>query len=184
MSSRPNLYREELGPASMRAIGAIAISVLWLLALNISHPYFAKGFDVPILALVAAAVFINPRLALAAGLLAGIIFDAYSNRLFIFHSLYYCMPGAFVLLLGEGFLARSNLLAVILVASLVIFKLIAQYFWLILLGHGDWPVILLHLNWWGAFLLWAGTFLFWEPLGNWLSGRAKDVRFRRGIYGR
>ncbi len=184
MSSRPKLYREELGPAFVKASVALALSVLWLLALNIEHPYFAKGFDVPVFVLAAIAVFVSPKLALAAGLLTGIIADAYSDRLFIFHSIYYCLPGSIVLLIGEGLIARSNLLAMILVLALVIAKFVAQYFWLIPLGHGEWPALLFYINWWGAGVLGGVTFLFWNSLGIWLTGKSSDVKFRSGIYGR
>jgi cell shape-determining protein MreD len=184
VSSRPGLYSEELGPAFVRSIAGLSAAVVWMLALNIAHPSFAKGFDVPLIALAAMAAFVNPRMALVAGLLTGIVFDSYSDRLFVFHSLYYCLPGALVTLLGGGFLARSNLFALILVMALVIAKFVVQYLWLLVLGHGEWPVVLFHLNWWGLVALGAITFMFWGSYGAWLTGRQKDVRFRRGVYGR
>jgi len=153
-------------------------------AANINHPSFAKGFDLPAALLVATAVFVSPKLALVAGLLAGLVCDSYADRLYLFYTLYYAVPGAVVAVFGKGLLAQSNYFAAATVFLLITGKFIAQYIWLISLGHLYWPTVLLELNWWGPFLILILLIAFWKKTGEWLTGKAGTAKFGRGVYGR
>lgn len=175
---------DEIRPAAIRTGFALGIAVLSLISLNIVHPSFAKGFDVPLAVLLLAAVYVQPRLALISGVAAGIICDLYAGRLDFFHTVFYSLPGAMIMFAGEGVLLRSNSVAAGVLFGLIALKFVLQYLLLFVNGHGDWPTALFQLNWWGAFVLIIVAFGLWNKAGVWLSAKPDSVRFRRGVYGR
>lgn len=177
-------FADEIGPAALRTVGILAFAVVLLLSLNIESPRFAKGFDLPLVILLAAAIFVNPRLALFCGLAAGFICDLYAGKLSVFHMAFYSLPGLLGNLLGEGVLFRSNTVAGILVFVFLLLKFFMQYIMLFIFGQGDWLSAFGRINWWGVFLLVVMVIMVWEKLGTWMAARPENIRFRRGIYGR
>jgi len=184
MSNDKSSLTDEIGYATMRTFGLIATTVIFILSLNIDYPKFAKGFDLSLVILLAATVFVNPRLALFCGLIAGFICDLYAGKLSVFHMAFYSLPGLIGPLIVEGVLFRSNTAAGILVFAFIIFKFFLQYLMLFILGQGDWLTAFLRINWWSVFVLVGIVMLFWEKLGFWMAARPERIRFRRGIYGR
>ena len=113
----------------------------------------------------------------------GMICDAYADRLVVLNSIFYALPGALLLVAGESGVFRSPQTGVLLTASLVAAKFIAQYFWLFVLGKGDWPVILLYFGWWGIPFLAVIQFILWRKFGVLISGVDDEPRFKRDLRG-
>ena len=175
---------DEIRPAAIRTCGALFFAVLFVLSLNISHPAFAKGFDIPLAIILLAAVYVQPRLALICGIAAGLVCDLYSGKLILIHTIFYSLPGVLLLFPGEGVLLRSNTVAASVLLGFMIFKFLLQYLLLLVNGYGDWPTVLLKLDWWGVIALVILAFVFWNRAGVWISAKPDSVRFRRGVYGR
>ncbi len=177
-------FTDEIGPAALRTAGLLAISVVSLLAMNIEHPKFAKGFDLPLIVILAAAIYINPRVALYSGLAAGFVCDLYAGKLSVLHIAFYSLPGLMGPLLSEGVLFKSGTIAGVFVFIFILIKFLIQYIMLFVFGQGDWVTAFSRVNWWSVLILVGFVMIFWEKLGAWMSAQPESMRFRRGIYGR
>jgi len=176
--------KEDPWPAIARSTFAVGSSLIALILINNSNPQIAKGFDLPLAVLLAVAIFVSPNVSIVLGLFAGLVADSFGDHLFLLHTIFYCFPALVVLTLGDALVAKTWQVGIALFIALDLVKFFVQYALLFFLGHGDWPVVLLSVNYYGT--IWAGVLvgIFWRSAGTWLSGIRETAVVRRGRFGR
>lgn len=149
-------------PLRLAAMGLLLLLVQ--LAIYLRFPEWRAGMDFYLVFLLLLTGTRGHLIAGSFALAGGIIMDAFSGSLYMFHTVFYMAPVLLGSLMRSYVLVEYRPLAALCIAGLLLLKVLAMFGVAFALDYIDSPVYLLKVNYWSILLAVGLVYFSWGQI--------------------